>query len=298
MDLRRFPTASRPHPRTQAELAAATNTITLAKAQVESAATKAATTPAASVAESPAAADPAKDKNPFGKLSKAMEKMMTSEAGKEAMKQGSKGMVEAISKELLELMDLDPEAKKAFLSALTDAQMEQQALGMKMLSAGKMTKEEREALSKDLKDKHEAHEAKIKEILGNDEKFSQYKQYQDSMPERQQLGGMKDRFSAANAPMSEEQEQQIMDVMYSERKNMKWDHDYADQQDINPEKFTDASIARYEAQSKEYDQRMEARLQGTFSEPQMEAFREQRNMQHTMESMGLNFAKAMFGEEK
>ena len=126
-----------------------------------------------------------------------------------------------------------------------------------------------------------------------DEQTPQYKKFQDSAPERQQLTGLKEKFNTAGAPMDDGLEQAVMDVMYSERKNMKWDYDYTDQQDVRPEKFTDESIARFEAQNKEYDQRMEARLNGTLNESQMDAFRQQRKEQHAMESMGLKFAQVL-----
>ncbi len=245
----------------------------------------------------PAEGDPTastKDSNSLSKISKAFESMMKSDGAKEAMKLGSKGMLEGMFKDLFELMDLDPETKKAFLAAMSDAQIQQQTVGMKLLTAGSMTKEGKAALAKELKDNHLAMEEKIKGILGTEEKFSQYKQFQDSAPERQQLTGLKEKFTAAGAPMDDALEQSVMDVMYSERKNMKWDYDYTDQQDVRPEKFTDESIARFEAQNKEYDQRMEARLNGTLNESQMDSFRQQRQQQHAMESMGLKFAQVLF----
>ena len=234
-----------------------------------------------------------KDSNSFSKLSKAFESMMESEGAREAMKLGSKGMIEGMFKELFDLLELDPETKKAFLAALSEAQIQQQTVGMKLLTSGSMTKEGKAALAKELKDNHLATEEKIKGILGTEEKFSQYKKFQDSAPERQQLTGLKEKFNTAGAPMDDGLEQAVMDVMYSERKNMKWDYDYTDQQDVRPEKFTDESIARFEAQNKEYDQRMEARLNGTLNESQMDAFRQQRKEQHAMESMGLKFAQVL-----
>ena len=246
--------------------------------------------PAVAESDSP---ESKKDANPMNKISKAFEAMMKSDGGKEAMKMGSKGMLEGMFKDLFELMDLDPETKKAFLAAMSDDQIQQQTMGMKFITAGTMSKEEKAALIKEFQDNHLATEEKLKGILGTEEKFSQYKQFQDSAPERQQLTGLKEKFSAAGAPMDDALEQSVMDVMYSERKNMKWDYDYTDQQDVRPEKFTDESIARFEAQNKEYDQRMESRLNGTLNESQMEAFRKQRTEQNAMASMGLKFAQVL-----
>ena len=254
----------------------------------------AATSPATDPATGGDAPAAKKDPDSLSKISKAFESMMKSDGAKEAMKLNSQGMMEGMFKELFDLLELDPETKKAFLAALSDAQIQQQTVGMKLLTAGSMTKEEKAALGKELKDNHLATEEKIKGILGTEEKFSQYKQFQDSAPERQQLTGLKEKFTAAGAPMDDALEQTVMDVMYSERKNTKWDYDYSDQQDLRPEKFTDESIARFEAQNKEYDQRMEARLNGTLNESQMDAFRQQRQQQHAMESMGLKFAQVLF----
>jgi hypothetical protein len=64
---------------------------------------------------------------------------------------------------------------------------------------------------------------------------------------------------------------------------------------VNPAKFTDDAIARYEEQTKEYDQKVDQRLSGLLNPQQMESFHGQRAQQRSMEKMGLTFGKAMFG---
>lgn len=237
----------------------------------------------------------AKKDAPGAAFAKALETMLTSDASKKMMKEASKGMLETMYKDLFDLLELDPEAKKALMDILADKQQEEQALGMKLFTNSNMTAEERDALIKQIKENHDSSEAKIKGLLKDPTKIDQYQKFQDSAPERQQIAGLKTKLASDGQPMTEDQEQAVMNTLYSERKAMKWDHDYTDQRDVSPEKFTDDAIARYEEQTKEYDQKVEQRLTGLLNQEQLESFRGQRAQQRSMEKMGLTFGKAMFG---
>lgn len=230
-------------------------------------------------------------------LAKALTAMMSSEEGRKTMREGSKAMLEGLYKDLFDLLELDPATKAALMDALASSQQDQQEIGMRLLTAGNLSKEEREKLAAELKTKKADQDAKIKGILKEPGQFEQFERFQDSAPERMQISSMKGKFATDGQPITDEQEQKLMDVMYSERKNMKWDYDYADQQDISPAKFSDEAITRYGEQQQAYDANVEARLKDTLNETQMESFRSQRAQTRAMEKMGLGFAKSIFGEK-
>lgn len=278
---------------------------------------KAAARPPVDVAKSTAAKDatmqapskdavePKEEKEEKGKkadepnaFAKALTTMMSSEDGRKMMKEGSKAMLEGLYKDLFDLLELDPATKAALMDALATSQQDQQEIGMRLLTAGKLSKEEREKLAAELKTKKAEHDAKIKGILKEPGQFEQFERYEDSAPERMQIATLKGKFATDGQPITEDQEQKLMDVMYSERKNMKWDYDYADQQDINPAKFSEEAIDRYTEQQKIYDANVDTKLKDTLNDAQMESFRSQRTQTRAMEKMGLGFAKSIFGESK
>ena len=80
----------------------------------------------------------------------------------------------------------------------------------------------------DLKAKSAAIEQRIQSVLRTEENQTQFKKFQDSAPERQTIAVLKKQFAQAGAPLTEEQEQQLMDILHTERKNMKLEFDLLD----------------------------------------------------------------------
>jgi hypothetical protein len=108
---------------------------------------------------------------------------------------------------------------------------------------------------------------------------------------------LKNSLEAKGAALTEQQEQEVMNVLYGQRKGMKWDYDYADQHDANPAKFTSEALERYQVQAGEYDKAVNGPLAGVLNEQQMETYNQQREQLRKMEKMWLGMAQSMFGEK-
>jgi hypothetical protein len=238
------------------------------------------------------------DENPLASFGKALGEMMKSDSAKDYMKETTKSVIEALNKDLFELLGLDPEKKKALTDILALQQQEGQALGMQVLNLSNMSESERQELIDKLRKNQETTDAKVKDLLGDEGKFAQYKSFQDSAPERQQLSVLKGTMEGKGAAMSDDQEQRLMDLLYKERKAVPWKNNYADQQDIRPEKFSDTAIADYYEQQKAYDRAIDQKVTGILTPEQVEIFNTQRTQQRAMEKMGMNFAKALFTPKK
>ena len=226
---------------------------------------------------------------------KAMQAMFADKGTKEMMKTQMKTVVESMAKDLLDLLELDPEQRAKLLELMTDEQAKNQELGIKLFSG---TKEEKAALFKEIADNHAASEAAIKEMLKEPGKYEQYQKYQDSAPERMSLTGIKSKLASDGKPLDETQEQNLMNLLYTERKATKWERDYTKQTDMTPEYFTQEALDRQAEQTKELDARVDAKLADVLTPEQITSFQGQRGQQRAMEKMGIEFMKAMFSEIK
>jgi hypothetical protein len=159
------------------------------------------------------------------------------------------------------------------------------------------SKEEKVAMFKDLETNHNASQAEIKELLKAPGQFEKFEKYQDSAPERMQITGIKGKLAGAGQPLDETQEQNLMNVLYTERKAMTWDRDYTKQHQMGPDFFTTEALDRQAAQVKEYDANVDKKLANVLSPEQIEGFQGQRAQQHAAEKMGVEFMKVMFAEE-
>ncbi len=250
-----------------------------------------------SSASAPDQSAPAEDKKADQGMAKAMASVMDSPDAKKAMQEGMKTVLDEMNKDLYELLGLSPEQKEKLQALIVEQAVQQQALGMKMMTGGS-SKEARDGLFKAIKDQHEEGQKAIKDLLQDPAKIAQYEQFQDSAPERQQLSKMKSKLATDGTPLNETQEQGLMNLLFSERKAMKWDHDYTKQQEINPDYFTTEALDRQAEQVSAYDANIDAKLVGLLSPEQITAFQAQRTSQHAMEKMGVQFMKAMFGGKK
>jgi hypothetical protein len=261
---------------------------------------EAAKTPAnqevAQTPDKPAAAEPPADKpKEENSMAKAMSKMFEDKGTREVMKEQMKTMVEGMNKELFDLLGLDPESQAKLSELLVEEQSKNQAVGIKMMTG---TKEEKTAVFKEMAANHDVSEAAIKDLIKDPAKIKQYDQYKDSAPERQQLTGVKNKLAGEGAPLSETQEQSLMNLLYTQRKATKWDKDYSKQQNLSPEFFTEAALARQGEQQAAYDAAIDAKLPDVLAPAQVEVYKAQRKTQRAMEQMGVQFMKAMFSEEK
>ena len=203
-----------------------------------------------------------------------------------------------VQNQISEVVKLDAATNYGLIAAVNEARSLWKNTRLKYTTATTMTPEDVAAMAADLKAKSAAIEQRIQSSLRTEESQDQFKQFQDSAPERQTIGVLKKQFAQAGAPISEEQEQQLMDILHSERKNMKLEFDYTDIQDTRPEKFSAENLALFTEQSNAADQAVATRLEPVLSAPQREAFRLQREQQRAQEMAELEFAKALFGVEE
>ena len=219
-------------------------------------------------------------------------------AAREAARHDDGDMAVTLQNQISEVVKLDGATNYGLISAMNEAKSIWKNARLKYTTAVTMTPEDVTAMASELKTKSAAIEQRIESVLRTEENQTQFKKFQDSAPERQTIGMLKKQFAQAGAPLTEEQEQQLMDILHTERKNMKLDYDYTDMKDTRPEKFSAENLALFTEQSNAADQTIATRLEPVLSAPQREAFRLQREQQRAQEMAELEFAKALFGVEE
>lgn len=269
----------------------------LETAQMESAAnagtaaklTVALTNTAAFVAETNA-----KPANPLAEMFKDPE---TRKMIKEQQKTMMGGMVDRNYADFFKAMNLTPEQQQAMKDLLLEKMLGGADLGMEMMS-GDMTAEQRAELTKKMKEATDTINQQLKDLLGA-ENYSQFEDYEKSIPDRMALEQFKGQLTADLA-LNANQEQSLLDAISGERQGFKFTTDFSDQQDFSEDmfsKFTEERMNLYFQEQDQLNQRILARVQPLLSQAQYDAYAKSLKSQQDMMKMGMKMAASMFGKK-
>ena len=115
------------------------------------------------------------------------------------------------------------EEEAAMIELLLDKEMIGTELGVKM--GATLSDEENQAIGKVIWEERSRIDEEIKALLG-DENLGSYEMFEDSRQERQQMNTFKQNLKGKGLELSVEAEQQLMDAMYSTRKNFNFRTDF------------------------------------------------------------------------
>jgi RNA polymerase sigma factor (sigma-70 family) len=232
-------------------------------------------------------------------LGTAVSSMMKMPGMKELMKSQTKPIVEKMYADLLDgLWQLNPEQRAKALDALMEPMSEAQMSAMEMLQGGR-TDEAMKAISEKAKVANEKRDATLKEIVNDPEKWAQFKRYEESSGERMKLTQLREALSTGDAALAltETQEEQLMNVMYKARKDLKADVPFESETRYDPALFTEDALNERKAKSEQMDEKILAAAQPILKPGQMEAFKESLKSHRAMEEAAMDMARAMFGPQ-
>jgi len=242
--------------------------------------------PAPAISLAAAASSPAKKDGGMGGM---LSKMMSNPEMRKAMEQQQRMMMDTMYAPLWKKLGLNPEQE----SQLKDLLVETQTAGM--AHAGDLfdgTPEARQEASKKIAAENEQRQEKIKELLG-DEKFEQYKGYQETMGERMMLTQF-----GKSANISDDQTEQLLGLMREEKRSVQLNHaaDFSDPAK-NMEMMTGSPEAMENLlrQQEEVNARVLERAGGFLSAEQVKQLGPAFKSQLEMTRMGMNMARGMFG---
>ena len=221
-----------------------------------------------------------------------LREMMKSPAMRGMMAQQMKTMTASLYKPLIEKFGFTDEEREHFQQLIGDSLLAQQDLGLAMMGA--KTPEERAALQKQITQAGEDLKGKIREFLNDDNDYQAYVAYQDSLPERQQMMGLKPMLEANSTPLTADQEEKLVDVMHKARSTTLPADQWGDGRTPGEAIFADDAVDRFD---RDWTRMSEAVLKdsaGFLDEKQQKTLGEYQEQMRGMQKMGIEMARNMF----
>lgn len=151
-----------------------------------------------------------KDDNPL----QSMSEVMQTDVGRAMIKQGIEAGLPMIYGDFINSLGLNDEESKYFKELLTKRMLDQQQLGMKWVQADE---EGRVSLAIEMEKLAKESSVEIDEFLQNEEDAESFKKYEQQLPERRQMRGVRNALS--DEPLSLEVEERLVDTLYQARLN-------------------------------------------------------------------------------
>jgi hypothetical protein len=231
----------------------------------------------------------------FGKgMGEMLGKMMKDPAMREMMRGQQKAMINMMYSGLFKDLNLSPEETDKLKELLTDAQMSNVEAAQGLFGGKEGATEDSTKLVADAKKQTDA---EIKAMLG-DEKFTQYEEYKKNMGERMQLDQLRNQLAGENLPLRDDQSAQLMQIMKEEKANRPAPISADQSQTPTKETFTAENLDKQLAWMDDYNQRVLERAGQVLSPEQLKKYQTFQEQQASMQKMGLQMARQMFGGEK
>jgi len=195
-------------------------------------------------------------------------------------------------------LHLTPEQTAALKDLIMNKQMGAAEMGLSMLSNEGETN--RAAAVEQMKQASDAADAQIKSFLGDDN-YTQFQNYEKTMGDRMVVSGLKDQLAGGSSPLTDIQEQQLIQALSDERQQFKFTTDFSDKSKFNGDfasMFTEDKVNTYFQEMDKLNQQFQARASGILSADQLSAFNKYLSSQQEMQKAGMQMAAKMFAPAK
>lgn len=231
------------------------------------------------------------EKTGIGQFSSAMNNMLKDPEMKKMLRAQARTSLDLTYGALFEELNLSPEDLDKFKDLLVDYQMKVTEISFEMI--GDATDDERREMGEEAKLIRDDYDQKISEFLGN-ENYNQYKSYQETLTERTLVSGFSETLDTGEQ-LNDQQEAELMDLMYQERKEFYSSIDY------DPEEENEFTLPSEEIMAKEmerldqtYEKYREAG-EGILSASQMEKFDTFLTQRREMTEMAMKLSSQLLG---
>lgn len=234
----------------------------------------------------------------FGKgMGEMLGKMMKDPGMREMIREQQKASVNMMYGALLKEMKLTPEEKDKLKELLAEAQMRnveaaQGMFGDNKDASGQDAKKQIEAANK-------ASEEQIKTLLGDD-RFAEYKDYQQNIGERMQVDQLGTRLKTADMALDEQQTAQLLKIMKDEKTATPpvFPSDPNEASKNMQALMTSENVDRQLKWMEDYNRRIADKAALVLSPEQFIEYKSFLEQQASMQKLGLQMARQMFGGEK
>jgi hypothetical protein len=236
-------------------------------------------------------------KNPMAQMAE----MLKSPAMHDMMVAQQKQAVQLAFGDLIKHFNFTPDERDQFVKLLTDRQMNQMDIGLKLMDGGNLTADDRAGLAQQIKDANAADDTQIQQFLNNDTDYAYYQTYVQQQPERTELSMLNTTLAKDNIPLDSTQTDSLASLMYDARKNFKFTTDFSDPSaaaTISPDTLTDQTIQTYEQQQEQLQDQIAEQAANILSPEQLAAFKQNQTQMRQLTQMGLNMSRQMLGGGK
>ncbi len=218
-------------------------------------------------------------------------KMMKDPAIKDMMRDMQKGQMDTSYGSLFKYLQLSDADLEAFKGLLLDKQMAPMSGGFDIMTKAR-TPEEMAAEGKRIKETTAAFDARIKELLG-DENYAVYQSFEETQLERMQVTQLKGSLNSGDQ-MTEEQEDKLIRAMHVERTNFHYSVGVDEKQTADITQFTPERIAKLLEESAKLQEQYVSQAAAILTPTQLEQFKANQKQQQAMQEMGMKMAAKMF----
>ena len=233
-------------------------------------------------------AAPNRPEEALGELIRAFAK---SEAGQALEQWGNKSRAGGLYGNLIEEFDFTEEEKDYFLEVAGSGVGANDALWRDLMTASDEI--ERLEIVEEFEAAAAKRESDMREFLNDEEDYQRYADYEERIPEYQQIGGLRNAMQNAGVPLSTEQETQLVEAMYSGRVESgiddRWEGRGALNQ-VGQPGLADRLTADWEGMQDSMGPGVDQVLEPA----QQEIFDQQQNQALQGITMGLRFAESTF----
>lgn len=223
-------------------------------------------------------------------LGESLRKIMENPIGKAMMSEEGRIKASRIYRDLIKEMNLSDEEEEYFTGLLAADVGAEDATGMQLFNA--KTDEERLAILDNMEAAKEERKQEIKDFLNNEEDFSRFRHYQDRRREYEQLSTVRSAISSSGTPLTEPQEEQLVEAMYASRNESGMARDWEGREGM--QQFARPGVSdRFTADWEKMQGILSAKTGDILDEPQQMAFSAQQTQMRDLALFGIKMAEGM-----
>ena len=187
--------------------------------------------------------------------------------------------------------DIDSET---FKTLLADRFMIGASTGMKMISSDK---DQQAELKDQIKQEEEAVDSMIKEMLGQED-YNKYENYIDTIEDRMVCKQFNQQIAMSGENLLPGQNEQLIEIMQSEREKLKAEEDFPEMKDTNPFDWTEEETEKFLQQKQKLNENTLSKSSKILNKKQQTAFELFLENQLRVQEKQLIMTKGMFGKGK
>ena len=240
---------------------------------------------------------PAEEGTGAKNLGKMLAEMMKAPEMKNVLKQQQLAQIDMMYGGLFNRLHLNDGEKQDLKKMIGERLQKEGELGFRLLEDGLSAEDKKEAL-KAFTDSKNASDLQIKTFLNSEQDYQLYQSWEESKPERMALNLGRESFVSAGAPLTPEQEDQLVKAMTTARIRRSDIPDFSKVENFGSLGADEKAFAKITAAFDSQAQEVFAAAASFLNPKQLEALKNMQEHQREMQAAGLKIGATMFNQKK